>query len=804
VTVSFLPKGYALVEVVPLGGAPGAYTYAVPPQFVAQMTPGRRVLVPFGARRHTGIVLGPGIEAAEGPLREIEGVADSESLITPEILALVRWAADYYGCSLSLALRSALPPGADAQETSHAVLSITGQDTLAENRARPGDRRALRAIESGESQVLAPGTLKRLVREGLVTLEREVSIGGTAPMVEVVVRRELATAPVIPARHRSIRAVWDLLAVTPRVPFSELQQQVPSARDVVKRLAKRGLVSIEQVAFNAAHTFGPAVPPPALTDEQQAALTALEAALGQPGGRTFLLEGVTGSGKTEVYLRLIASARARGGHALVMVPEIALTPQLSSRFRARFGAEVAVLHSGLTDRDRLTEWHRIRRGEASIVVGARSAVFAPLEKPTVVIVDEEHDPSFKQGEGLRYHGRDLAVVRGSLARALVVLGSATPSLETVHNAERGRYGHIRLTRRIDSRPMPAVEIVDLKGRVRSKIETSIQPSDLLSAELVVALRETVARKEQAIVFLNRRGHSTALLCRDCGQVRRCTQCSVAMTWHERRGRLVCHYCGAREPTSEACHQCHSTRLLYAGAGTEKLEEELVVAVPGTRISRLDRDTAGTATRLEGILSRFGAGEIDILVGTQMVAKGHDFPGVTLVGVLLADAALHQPDFRAAERTAQLLNQVSGRAGRGTKPGRVLLQAFAPEAMAIRTALTHDYASFARAELAERETAQYPPFRRLCLLRIDGEDEAATAAEAAAVKKSLEPLSSPELDVLGPAPMSLARLRGRYRFQVLLKATRPSVLREAVVRLKQRRRPAGGIRMAIDIDPVDML
>jgi primosomal protein N' (replication factor Y) len=803
--VSFLPAGYGIVEVVPLGGAPGSYTYAVPPPMAARAVIGARVVVPFGARRRAGIVLGPAPEPKEGSLREIEDVLDEGALLSREVIDLVRWAADYYDAPVSLAFRSALPPGADVEEARHPVLSERARKALSDGSIPANLRRALRAIETGESQVLASGTLKRLVREGWAELEREIRAGGDAPMIEIVVRRPDVAAPAIAAHHRSLRAVWDALSVEPRLPMETLRAEVPSAREAVQRLMKRGLVHIEQVPRPASAIAATRTAAPVLSEEQQVALTALERALDVPERQPFLLEGVTGSGKTEVYLRLIASARARGRTALVLVPEIALTPQLSARFRARFGGEVAVLHSGLSDTDRAAEWHRIRRGEAAIVVGARSAVFAPVDRPAVVVVDEEHDSSFKQAEGLRYHGRDLAVVRGRLAGAVVVLGSATPSLETVANAVRGRYAHLRLTRRIDARPMPAVDLVDLRGRGRARVDAAVQPSDLLSMELQQALRDTVARREQAIVFLNRRGHSTALLCRDCGVVRRCEQCSVAMTWHERRKRLICHYCGARVEAPDGCPSCGSFRLLYAGAGTEKLEDELTAAVPGARVARLDRDTASTTRRLETVLSRFAAREIDVLVGTQMVAKGHDFPGVTLVCVLLADAALHQPDFRAGERTAQLLNQVAGRAGRGDKPGRVLVQTFAPEAAAVRAALSHDYASFARVELQERETAGYPPFRRLCLIRLEGEDESTTSGFAQRVGRELQSPAREDFVVLGPAAAPLARIRGRYRFQVLLKSSRHSVLAQAVRDLRRAlQRPPGGVRMMVDIDPVDML
>jgi primosomal protein N' (replication factor Y) len=414
-------------------------------------------------------------------------------------------------------------------------------------------------------------------------------------------------------------------------------------------------------------------------------------------------------------------------------------------------------------------------------------------------VDEEHDPSFKQESGLRYHGRDLAVVRGMQCGAVVVLGSATPSLESIHNVRRGRYRHLVLPERVDDRPMPQVELVDLRGRRRGKPEEGVSPSGLVSEELLAALRATCERGEQSIVFLNRRGHSTALLCRDCGDVRRCEACAVAFTWHERRRRLVCHHCGAREQAPETCPACGSVRLLLTGAGTEKIEDELASALPGARVVRLDRDSARNARQLSAILDRFTRREIDVLVGTQMVTKGHDFPGVTLVSVLLADAGLHQPDFRASERTAQLLTQVAGRAGRGKLPGRVLLQTFTPDAPAVDAVVRHDYAAFARGELAEREAVGYPPFRRLGLVRLEGEDEQAVQEAAAEVARTLR--GAHDVELLGPAPAPLAYLRGHHRLQLLLKAPRHEAIRAALDRLAPLR--LGGVRLALDVDPVDL-
>lgn len=792
-----------LVDVVPLGGAPGVYTYEVRPALAELATPGRRVLIPFGTRRRAGVVLGPARQPHEGALKEIDDVLDDRPLVIPEVLELAKWAADYYAAPLSHAVRAALPPGAEAEEKRTPVLTDAGREALSGSRVPASTRRTLAAIAAGRTEGVSAAVIGRLMREGWVSLKSEVAVGAATPTIEWVVRA--STSQTIPERYKVQHAIWSMLATRPQLPIEAVQAAIPNARESLHRMAKRGLLSIERrpLTIAASEAFASVAPPREPTEQQTAALASLEAALGET--KTFLLEGVTGSGKTEVYLRLIARARQMGRTALVLVPEIALTPQISARFRARFGPEVAVLHSGLTDRERAAEWHRVRRGEAPIVVGARSAVFAPLERPAVVIVDEEHDPSFKQGEGLRYHGRDLAVVRARLSGAVCVLGSATPSLETMQNATSGRYGHLRLGDRVDARPMPAVTLIDLRGKPKEKAVQGIAPSGLLSVELVVALKDTLEKGEQAIVFLNRRGHSTALMCRDCGHVHRCESCAVAMTWHEKRARLVCHYCGAREGILDECLNCASTRLLLAGAGTEKLEEELAAAVPDARIGRLDRDTASSSSRLEAVLAKFGRGEVDVLVGTQMVAKGHDFPGVTLVAVLLADAGLNQPDFRASERTAQLLTQVAGRAGRGQKPGRVLVQTFNPEAPAISAVVGHDYAQFAQAELRERQSAGYPPFMRACLVRVDGEREEEAGRIASILARAAAPKSGDGYEILGPAPAALARLRNRYRFQFLVKAAKHSEVRAALDRMWMAgHRVPASVRVVVDVDPVDML
>jgi primosomal protein N' (replication factor Y) len=514
----------------------------------------------------------------------------------------------------------------------------------------------------------------------------------------------------------------------------------------------------------------------------------------------FLLHGVTGSGKTEVYLRVIATALAAGRTALVLVPEISLTPQLAARFRARFGDLVAILHSGLSESARLGEWSRLRRGEARIAVGARSAVFAPLAKLGVIVVDEEHDGSFKQDEGVRYHARDVALVRAQRAGAVCVLGSATPSLESAAHAERGTYRKLTLTERPTARPMPEVAIIDLR--------TYMPDGDaMLSAPLRTAIGEALAAGDQTILFLNRRGFATFVLCRACGTAFRCPHCSVSLTYHRHSDRLSCHYCGFQQRVPEVCPKCAAPAIERKGLGTEKVADAIAEAFPGARVARLDRDVA-TGAKIEAVLARVARREVDVLVGTQMVTKGHDFPGVTLVGVLCADTGLDLPDFRASERTFQLLAQVAGRAGRGDRPGRVMIQTYRPEAPAVVAAAAHDYAQFFAAESAARAELGYPPHGRLIAVRIDGAD----AHEVAGVAERLAGLAEaaarrPEIaglvEVRGPVPAPIERLRNRTRWQIWLRSGDRHALRR-VARSLLVAEVAGTVRVGLDVDPISAM
>ncbi len=725
----------------------GPFTYALPQGQEAPKFPGQRLLVPFGRGRALGFYLGRAEPPAGAVLKPISQVLEAEPALPPDVFRLIGFAAAHYRYPLGEALRAALPPG-----------------------------------------------LTRAVEDSPVAEE----VVQTAVATEAAASASLARAP------SQAATLAYLLAVGGRVELGELAHAVPKAREAIRRLVARGLVRLEttraQPAFSTSFAQGR---PEHLTEGQQLAVQTLVRALDAGRFRPFLLQGVTGSGKTEVYLRAAEHTLSTGKGALVLVPEIALTPQLVGRFRSRFGAQVAVLHSGLKERERRGYWQALRSGRVRLAVGVRSAVFAPVADLGLLVVDEEHDPSFKQDEKLRYQARDLAVVRAKDVSAVVVLGSATPSLETYENARRGKYEVLELPNRVDDRPLPTVELVDLRRRPRTPLD--VPP--VLAAPSAEALLETLAKGQQAILFLNRRGHSTTLLCEACGQAVACQQCAVALTLHLQPAGLQCHYCGASQRVPQACPACQGA-LVRLGTGTERVEAEVMARCPTAKVARLDRDSVGTGERLTERLSRFARGELDVLVGTQMVAKGHDFPGVTLVCVVSADTGLLLPDFRAAERTFQLLTQVAGRAGRGREAGRVLVQTYNPEAEPVARAAAHDFVGFAQKELAWRRALAYPPYARLAAIHLEGRDAGQTAASARALSRTVEaslPPAASGVRLLGPAPAPLSRLRGYSRWQLLLKAPQHRVLRPVLDAVERALLALPrGVRGVLDVDPGAML
>jgi primosomal protein N' (replication factor Y) len=820
----------ALAHVVPLAPVDGVYTYAVPAELVEEAVVGARVLVPFGRRSLTGVVAALAEGAAEGA-KAVLDVLDAGPSVPPEILALTRWVADYYLCAWGEALRAALPAGTEVE--SRRVVRATGGAGGATG-AAPADlpedaRRVLAALAARNGRGLTPvaladamgarvpvGLLRRLEEAGLVAVEDERTTARVRTKTErhlrLVVDADAARAAVRGAKQAAL--VDALAAVEGTAPQAALLQKAGATAAVAKALVEKGIAEAVEVAAErrAGELDEPAGPAPvyALHPGQAAALAEIEAALDDARPRPFLLHGVTGSGKTEVYIRALKAALARGKTALVLVPEIALTPQTVRRFRAHFGDGVAVLHSRMSDGERLDTWRALRAGQFTIAVGPRSAVFAPLENLGIVVVDEEHEGSYKQFDPApRYHARDVAVWRAHRAGAVCVLGSATPSLESLANARTGKYRLLRMPERVPVRgerpaPLPPVRIVDL---AREKEVRRLHGA--LSHDLRQAIQLRLDRAEQTILLQNRRGYAPVLTCDACGFTPPCRDCAVSLTVHKASRQLRCHYCGRAERLPAVCAQCGSRELAFLGAGTQRVEEELAEVFPDARVLRMDLDTTTGKGAHRQILDRFGRGEADVLLGTQMVAKGLDFPRVTLVGVVNADTGMLLPDFRAAERTFQLLAQVGGRAGRAELEGEVILQTRNPAHPAVRFAVRHDYDGFAAHEMDERHQLGYPPFGRVVGVEFKGPDERAVQALAARWTAHLRDAAAgaDDVHVLGPAQAFVGRIKGHYRHHTMLKAGRqvPPPLLAALVRAARDAAgaPSKGCRVNVDVDPVGL-
>ena len=851
-----------VVVLRPVAG--GALTYAVPGDFEGRLLPGHRVVVPLRSRKVTGLVLETGValDPAIGKLRPIAALLDDQPLYDRPHLELLQFMASYYMAPLAAACHSVVP--AIARVESRAGLRLLRRPTAIERVAlTPLDLKLIESLAAGWKRTSAldklgnrtelRASLERLEAQGILG-RHEATSGRHREAAPLVVRLRTGSPPIRLRGARQLEIVRILeQAGSKGLSTAELESRVSGARPIWRALSDRGVIELVSGLSSSGATAdsapgavptcfsvaAPAVnggdPAFSLNAEQQRAVDAVAPAVTAPRFEAFLLWGVTASGKTEVYLRLARMALECGGQVLVLVPEIALADELVASFRARFGDLAVVAHSALGVAERWAGWMAALSGRARIMIGPRSAIFAPLAGLRLVVVDEEHDAGYKQEEGVGYHARDLAVALGRFARCPVVLGSATPSAESFANAKGGRYRLLRLSSRIGERPMARVELVDLRARAsdggagaRAAGATSgaraggaTSPDSIaahraaeqapssapLSRELVSALRENVARGEQSILFLNRRGFYSFLQCHLCGTVLTCPNCSVSMTFHLRDRSLRCHYCNHRDRAPDDCPGCSGYGLGGQGFGTEQLARLLGELLPAARIERMDSDTSGRKGARGRILAALRRGEIDILVGTQMVTKGFDFPNVTLVGVVLADLTLNLPDFRAAERTFQLLTQVAGRAGRGDLPGRVLIQTYAPGHYSVRAARDQDYARFIRRELALRRELGYPPYVRLALVRVGGDDSAAAAELAARAANMLRAAGAESLSVLGPAPAPIERLRGRYRWQVLVKSARRAPMERAIGAMREgiaAKAQRNGVYLGVDIDPVNMM
>jgi primosomal protein N' (replication factor Y) len=778
------------------------FDYFIPPELADQVDIGSRVQVPFGSRKVLGCVTGLAEESAHASLKPILKVIGAQTLVTPKILKLARWIGEYYCCAPETALKSVLPEAvrheqANWRERLHVrALPISGELPKLPPRQKAvwrilEERRELPLIELLALAKTTAATVRRLEDRGLLTLAAEISERDPYAREHILPSQPLPLNPAQANALATILVAMDGGKSEVQSPNAEVQGpggEVQGLNSKVQSPADRVLGTDHESPATA----------PTTRNTQHAT---------RPPSSTFLLHGVTGSGKTEVYLQAIAHALEQGKGAIVLVPEISLTPQTVERFKARFSSGplqtlVAVLHSHLSAGERHDEWHKIRQGRARIAIGARSAIFAPVEPLGLIVVDEEHEHSYKQEEAPRYHARDVAIVRGQMEGAVVVLGSATPSLESYYNCGKGKYTLLRLPERADDKKMPIVRIVDMRQTVRPGKGVPI-----FSPQLKEAIARRVEQKEQVILFLNRRGYSTSLQCPLCGFVAECPNCSVSLTYHRHEQKLCCHICAHVAPVPSVCpnEKCRNPGIRYAGLGTQKVEATLAKLFPDARVVRMDSDALKRKDDYRRILGDFRVGKIDILVGTQMIAKGLHFPNVTLVGIIYADLALHQPDFRAGERTFQLLTQVAGRAGRGDIEGEVFVQAFTPFHPAIQFARRHDFEGFYEQEMEFREQLKYPPVGRIALLTLKGRNEEKVKFSADYLKHELEKVMGDikDLVIVGPAPAPLVKAETYYRYQIMLRAQRMAALSQRLALLIRSLTLPEDVTLAVDIDPVDL-
>ena len=743
------------------------FDYSIPAELAGQVDVGSRVQVPFGPRKILGVVTAVAEESGRANLKPILKVIGAQTLVTPKVLKLARWIGEYYCCAPETALKSVLPEAVRKEKEGWKkqlfvrVLQFIGEFPKLTPRQQEvwniiEERREMLLPELLELSKVSITVVRKLEDHKLVKITSEIS-------------------------ERDPYAKETILATQPLV-VNPAQATALAKITVAMDGGKDGRLKME--------------------DGKRAPSSILH-----PPSSTFLLHGVTGSGKTEVYLQAIAHALAQGKGAIVLVPEISLTPQTVERFKARFSSGklqtlVAVLHSHLSAGERHDEWHKIRDGRARIVIGARSAIFAPVEPLGLIIVDEEHEHTYKQEEAPRYHARDVAIMRGQMENAVVVLGSATPSLESYANCKRGKFTLLDLPERVDNQKMPHVRVVDMRQTVRDG-----KGPPIFSPQLKEAITQRLERGEQTILFLNRRGYSTSLQCPKCGYVAQCPNCSVSLTYHRAEQKLSCHICGHNEKVPAVCPEpkCKNPAIRFAGTGTQKVEEVLAKLFPKARVKRMDADTMKRKDDYRRVLGDFKVGKTDILLGTQMIAKGLHFPNVTLVGIIYADMALHQPDFRAGERTFQLLTQVAGRAGRGDVEGEVFVQAFTPFHPAIQFARRHDFVGFYEQELEFREQLKYPPFSRVALLTLKGRNEEKVKFSAEHLKRELEKKLKElkDLTLAGPAPAPLLRAENFYRYQIMLRTRAMSALSRELAKMVETLLLPDDVTLAVDIDPVDL-
>ena len=791
----------------------GTFSYLVPAHLAGSATVGCRVLVPFGKRKVEGYIIGYGDKSKQGELKEIINVLDRYPLFPESMVPFFRWMHQYYIYPLGRLIQNCLPSGLSRKIYRVASMTEKGLEYLRLGLVSPQEREVLETVVKWPGKPVGGplDIIKQLEAQGLITLEEKVK-ARLGPLMRVFVGvREGAEKPqYLHSRAENEAQFLDLIWEQEPILLSHLRTIFSNADYLTRKWIKKGVLETSRLPVPRVHqedVFYSMKKPDSLSAYQNEAIQKIHGLLEKGSSATCLLFGVTGSGKTEVYLEAINRVLQLGKQAIVLVPEIALAIYIESVFRSRINGQVAVYHSGLSPGERYDQWIRMAKGDVDVVIGARSALFAPFSKLGLIVVDEEHDGAYKQDRAPYYHGRDGAVARGRLEDAVVVLGSGTPSIQSYANSVMGRYHLISMPERIENRQFPEVEIVDMKDVEQGGTNRILSPS------LMQALEENLKRGKQSMIFLNKRGFFRLFVCRLCGSVLTCPNCNVSLIYHLHESKLVCHYCGFHQGPQEHCPTCNKSGLKSWGFGTERLEHELRELFPNARIARMDTDSARKKGMARAIIKDFINNDIRILLGTQMITKGYDVPEVTLVGVVDADFSLGFPDFRAAERTFQILSQVAGRAGRGKEKGKVIIQTYNPDHYAIQAAMSQDYGALYEKEIRLREQLGFPPFTYLVLLRLQGNSRERTEQAARQLSERLKrtllkwPKKGKDITVLGPAEAAIAKLRGKYRWQILIKARKPFLAQE-LLRVAKKSSEHGlkskGVQLILDVDPYQMM
>jgi len=795
-----------------------SYTYSVPDHLKDFCSPGMRVLVPFGNRRVTGYILSGQKDCKGFKAKKIFDILDDHPLFPESEISFFKWIAGYYIHPLGEVIKAALPSGLDRHDVSHVFVSQQGRDYLNAGRLTPGEEQivefvlqrqscTLKQLKKNSQNTMVNALIRRMEKKDLITVSAVLKKAGANIKKEKFLLYSDGPKTII-RMSKKRKNLLCLVKEKKEISLTGLKVHIPTAPALIKPLAEAGYIQIVHRQVFRDPLGEPVEPdtPPILTSEQQVVVKRVQENLSR-GFAPYLLSGVTGSGKTEVYMRLVQDVVEKGKNAIVLVPEISLITQTERRFRARFGEKIAVIHSSLTQGELLDQWHKIVLKKVSIVIGARSAVFAPFENIGIIIVDEEHDTSYKQETGLRYNARDLAVVRGKMNSCPVILGSATPSLQSYQNVVTKRFEELKLKTRINRHPLPRITLVDLK-----KYKDVWGYDKIITPELSKEIRSCLDKGNQALIFLNRRGFATFPVCRDCGKSLSCKYCDVTMTLHKGYNEYRCHFCGYGRPVNTKCPACNSSKIKPFGFGTEKVESILKALFPDARLIRVDQDSTSRKGATIKILKSIRNRNVDIIVGTQMLAKGHDFPFITLVGVICADLSLSLPDFRAGERTFQLLAQVAGRAGRGETVGKVIMQTYNPDHFIIEAAKKQDFFEFFQKEVPYRKALLYPPFSRMIQLKISGSNFAKVKAYAATVADILKILLENEenqknmVQILGPIEAPIQKISSRFRWQILVKSPSSSLVNRLVKSMMghPKLNPKSGISLMVDVDPYSLM